>query len=119
MGKYTFFLWSGKHSALSGFGCQEMQFSVRWSPCPPNISFFQRIYSPFFASVSYSIPKREVTPGDDSVFDGGRLSTEDEPAGRWRSVPAAGGGAFNDGRALQATGKSDTSSFSAYFLLWK
>lgn len=45
--------------------------------------------SPFFASVSHSVPKSEVTSGDDSIFDGRRLPAEDKMTGRGRSVPVA------------------------------
>ena len=62
---------------------------LRLGPSSPQIPFLHWVYSPFFASVSDSVPKSEVTPGGDSIFDGRWLSTEDEMAGRWRSVPAA------------------------------
>lgn len=51
--------------------------------------FLLQGHSPFFAGVSDSVPKSEVPSGDDSVFDGRRLSTDNKMAGRWRSVPAA------------------------------
>ena len=62
---------------------------LQLGPPSPNNPFLPRVYSPFSASVSDSVPEGEVTPGGESIFDGRRLSAGDEMAGRWRSIPAA------------------------------
>lgn len=69
---------------------------LQLGPPSRNNPFLPQVYSPFSASVSDSVPEGEVTPGGDSIFDGRRLATGDQTAGRWRSIPAARGRAFND-----------------------
>ena len=69
---------------------------LQLGPPSPNNPSLPRVYSPFSASVGDDAPEGEVTPGGDSIFDGRRLSTGDQMAGRWRSIPAARGRAFND-----------------------
>lgn len=76
------------------------RLEVRPLPRGSQCFFPSQGHSPFFAGVTDSVAKSEVPPGDDGVFDGRRLSADNEMAGRWRSVPAAGGRALEDRRAL-------------------
>ena len=78
------------------FGFQEVSFAVLGSPC----SSSHRLYLPLFACVSDQVPKSEVSPSDDSVFEDWGFSAGDEVTGRWWSVPATRSCAFKKGWAL-------------------